>query len=77
MRTRARLAEVLRSVNPVSCGDAVTVMYAAAEHLDGDGPCACSNCAFNMALFAMIHPSPHIREIAHQANVYLSGVTVQ
>lgn len=78
MRDAGRLAEVMRSVNPNVHGLIAQVMANAADHLDNEeAEPTCLLCGHNMATLALVHPSPHIRELAHQAALLLQGVTVQ
>lgn len=70
MRSKDRLVEVMRSVNPHLNYIAHVVMTAAAAHIEEEAG-DCPACFFNMREIATKEVSPHLRELAQEALIYL------
>ena len=72
MRSRERLIEVLRSVNPAIDWTTVEILHDAAKQLAGEG-FGPEMLFADLSLTAKHHRSPHIRELAAEALHYLKG----
>jgi len=74
MRSRKRLIEVLFSVNPLAPGVGYEVAASCqfmARKLRGDRDYAFDVARVHLEIQSLLHPSPHIRDLATEALHYL------
>lgn len=72
MRSRARLIEVMKTVNRNVYPEACDLLWTA-HYCVANDTVPCPECARSMRGIMRAHSSPHIRELATEALHYLEG----